>query len=211
MSCISFCCLQVFRSISWRGLVCYGVTSNQLISLKCSLNDLLLLFFQFYAPWCGHCKKLEPIWNQVSQSLYPPVVRVAQVDCTRFSAVATQYKVKGFPTLLLYATFCIDLNISTLKFMFLSSPSMKNGETFHYNGERSREALVDYAERMALPPIQAIGEATILKERLDARQRFFLYVGENEGATWVSNFFLFLLLLLLFALFTIFDLHARLL
>lgn len=47
-------------------------------------------------------KKLEPIWNQVSQSLYPPVVRVAQVDCTRFPNVASEFKVKGFPTLILY-------------------------------------------------------------------------------------------------------------
>ena len=47
-------------------------------------------------------KKLEPIWNQVSQSLYPPVVRVAQVDCTRFPSVASEFKVKGFPTLILY-------------------------------------------------------------------------------------------------------------
>ena len=65
--------------------------------------------------------------------------------------------------------------------------SMKNGETFHYHGERSREGLVDYAERMALPPIQAIGEAAIMKERLDAKQRFFLYVGENHGETWVRG------------------------
>lgn len=72
--------------------------------LKISNSQLILLFLlfsKFYAPWCGHCKKLEPIWNQVSQSLYPPVVRVAQVDCTRFPNVASEFKVKGFPTLIL--------------------------------------------------------------------------------------------------------------
>lgn len=63
---------------------------------------------------------------------------------------------------------------------------MKNGETFHYKGERSRDILVDYAERMALPPIQIIGEPTTLKDKINSKQSFFLYVGDNEGSTWVS-------------------------
>lgn len=62
---------------------------------------------------------------------------------------------------------------------------MKNGETFHYKGERTREALVDYAERMALPPIQAIGDPTSMKAKIKSKQNFFLYVGENEGTLWV--------------------------
>ena len=63
--------------------------------------------------------------------------------------------------------------------------SIKNGETFHYKGERSRESMVDYAERMALPPIQVIGDASTIKEKMKIKQSFFLYVGENEGPLWV--------------------------
>ena len=62
---------------------------------------------------------------------------------------------------------------------------MKNGETFHYKGERSRENLVDYAERMALPPIQMIDDSTIMKDKIKSGQNFFLYVGDNTGTTWV--------------------------
>jgi len=118
-------------------------------------------FVMFYAPWCGHCKKLDPVWHQVSQSLHSSNVRVAKVDCTRFPGVATEYKVKGFPTLLL----------------------LKNGEVFHYKGDRAREPLVDYAERMAQPPLQKIVDPHTMKAIINSAH-FFLFVGENKGSLW---------------------------
>ena len=30
------------------------------------MKDRLILF---YAPWCGHCKKFIPIWNNISRNL----------------------------------------------------------------------------------------------------------------------------------------------
>ena len=62
----------------------------------------LLYSLKFYAPWCGHCKKLEPIWKHVDQSLAGKMpVRVGRIDCTRFTSVATEFSIKGFPTILL--------------------------------------------------------------------------------------------------------------
>jgi thioredoxin domain-containing protein 10 len=58
--------------------------------------------FQFYAPWCGHCKKLEPIFKHVDQSLaMDRDVRVGRIDCTRFPSMAQEFNIKGYPTLIL--------------------------------------------------------------------------------------------------------------
>lgn len=69
-------------------------------------NSFHLNFLQFYAPWCGHCKKLEPIWNHVAQTLYDTDIRVGRVDGTRFTFLAAHYKIQGFPTIMLYVLSC---------------------------------------------------------------------------------------------------------
>ena len=38
-------------------------------------------FVKFYAPWCGHCKGLAPIWKEVAEELKTELT-VAEVDCT---------------------------------------------------------------------------------------------------------------------------------
>merc|ERR1712023_292839 len=53
---------------------------------------------EFYAPWCGHCKKLEPIYNQLGEHYknFPEVV-IAKMDST--ANEVEQVSVQGFPTI----------------------------------------------------------------------------------------------------------------
>jgi thiol-disulfide isomerase/thioredoxin len=68
---------------------------------KITDDVLMCVYLKFYAPWCGHCKKLEPIYAHVAQALHDTPIRVGRVDCTRFPSVGTEFKVNGFPTIIL--------------------------------------------------------------------------------------------------------------
>lgn len=112
---------------------------------------------KFYAPWCGHCKKLEPIWKHVAQSLIEAPIRVGRVDCTRFSKVATEFGIKGFPTI-----------------MFL-----KGDDVYTYDGDRTREDIVAFARRMMGPPVQHIHSESDMNEA-KLNSLFFVYTGSLE-------------------------------
>ena len=54
-------------------------------------------FVKFYAPWCGHCKKLAPVWADLAAQAGADVL-VAKVDATQHPRLAKTYGVKGYPT-----------------------------------------------------------------------------------------------------------------
>uniref|UniRef100_A0A147BUR7 Putative thioredoxin/protein disulfide isomerase n=1 Tax=Ixodes ricinus TaxID=34613 RepID=A0A147BUR7_IXORI len=58
-------------------------------------------FVKFYAPWCGHCQKLAPVWADLAASLeHDPSLKVAKVDCTANRLVCNEFEVEAYPTLL---------------------------------------------------------------------------------------------------------------
>jgi len=68
-----------------------------------NFDDLVLgskdiWFVEFYAPWCGHCKNLEPEWNQAATTMKGQV-KFGKVDATVEQALAQRYRVQGYPTI----------------------------------------------------------------------------------------------------------------
>lgn len=60
-----------------------------------SEKDVLV---EFYAPWCGHCKKLTPIFEELGEKMAEEDVEIVKMDATA-NDVPPQFEVKGFPTL----------------------------------------------------------------------------------------------------------------
>lgn len=77
---------------------------------------------KFYAPWCGHCKTLAPIYEQVATELKGEI-NVAHVDVTGSRDLGTRFEIQGFPTVKL----------------------LSKGQTYTFKGRRSVEELVQFA------------------------------------------------------------------
>merc|ERR1712084_127775 len=66
-----------------------------------SITDGKTVFIKFFAPWCGHCKKMAPDWEKLSVEWEDSEVGlVAEVDCTTAGKpLCDSNGVKGFPTI----------------------------------------------------------------------------------------------------------------
>uniref|UniRef100_A0A1I8NGE4 Thioredoxin domain-containing protein n=1 Tax=Musca domestica TaxID=7370 RepID=A0A1I8NGE4_MUSDO len=59
-------------------------------------------FVKFFAPWCGHCKRLHPLWEQLAEMMNvkdEPQVIIAKVDCTQQQELCAKHEITGYPTL----------------------------------------------------------------------------------------------------------------
>ncbi|RYE82621.1 MAG: hypothetical protein EOO65_05225 [Methanosarcinales archaeon] len=55
---------------------------------------------EFYAPWCGHCKALAPVYEKVASAFEGESnVVVAKVDADKYRDLGSRFKVEGFPTI----------------------------------------------------------------------------------------------------------------
>ncbi|XP_058213962.1 probable protein disulfide-isomerase A6 isoform X2 [Rhododendron vialii] len=80
---------------------------------------------EFYAPWCGHCKKLAPEYEKLGESFKKAKsVLIGKVDCDEHKSVCSKYGVSGYPTI-----------------QWFPKGSL---EPKKYEGARSAEALVEF-------------------------------------------------------------------
>jgi len=102
-----------------------------------------LVMVEFYAPWCGHCKKLEPEYKKAAEVLAKDNIILAKVDATKEGELAKEHMIQGFPTLTIF----------------------KKGVKFEdYSGERKADAIISYMQKLAdpnwAPPPSAVVQLT---------------------------------------------------
>ena len=55
----------------------------------------------FWAEWCGPCKMIAPILDELA-SEYDGKVKVGKVNIDEYQSIATQYGIRAIPTLLIF-------------------------------------------------------------------------------------------------------------
>ncbi|CAH9106960.1 unnamed protein product [Cuscuta europaea] len=87
-------------------------------------------FVEFYAPWCGHCKKLAPEYEKLGASFKKSKsALIAKVDCDEHKTLCSKYGVSGYPTI-----------------QWFPKGSL---EPKKYEGSRTIEALVEFVNSEA--------------------------------------------------------------
>lgn len=87
------------------------------------------VFVEYYAPWCGHCKKLTPEYEVVGEAFAAvDNLIIAKIDATEND---TPEDIRGFPTLIFYP----------------AGSSPPNGILFE--GDRKSQAIIDWIKNAA--------------------------------------------------------------
>jgi len=91
--------------------------------------DKPIMLVEFYAPWCGHCKKLTPEYEKAARKLKEHNIPLAKVDATVEKRLGDQFGVQGYPTLKI----------------------LRNGHRYDYDGPREAEGIIKYMLEQARP------------------------------------------------------------
>ncbi|XP_037311332.2 protein disulfide-isomerase TMX3-like [Pungitius pungitius] len=118
-------------------------------------NDVWLV--DFYAPWCGYCKKLEPVWHDVGVELKSSgsPVRVGKMDATAYSGMSSEFGVRGYPTIKM----------------------LKGDLAYNYKGPRTKDDIVEFANRVAGPAVRALPSKQMFDHMMKRHNVLFVYVG----------------------------------
>jgi len=128
----------------------------------------------FFAPWCGHCKRLAPIWEELATSVKGKF-NVAKVDCTVETAICTEKGVRGYPTVKFFT----------------------NGQTHDYSGQRTVEAFTTFVEKTKNPG-KAEAQAPVEEKKAEPAQEAgsdvvvlgdATFADKTKEGDWLVEFF----------------------
>lgn len=119
------------------------------------------ILVEFYAPWCGHCKKLAPEYAKAAKDLkaIDTPIPIAKVDATENGESAKKFGVQGYPT---------------LKFFV-------KGNAIDYNGGRTQADIVNWIKKKTGPPSTQLKDAAHLDEQKQGNKVLVAFFGSEDS------------------------------
>ncbi|XP_033986351.1 protein disulfide-isomerase A2 [Trematomus bernacchii] len=119
-----------------------------------ALSENQYLLVEFYAPWCGHCKKLEPVYAEAAGKLKEEEeeaagIRLAKVDVIEEKELGDEFEIGSFPTLKLFI----------------------NGDRkqpLDFSGKKTAEGMVQWLKRRAGPGVPVLDSADSAAQFIDS-------------------------------------------
>ena len=135
------------------------VLTNKNFDEAIKKHDYMLV--EFYAPWCGHCKKLAPEFSSAAKALKEssPAVPLGKLDATENQDAAAKFQIQGYPT---------------LKFFV-------KGEPQDYAGGRTSADIIAWIKKKTGPSSSAVADAAAL-DKLKADNKVVIsYFGKDDA------------------------------
>eukprot|EP01083_Nonionella_stella_P122466 368454_1 len=119
-----------------------------------------LWYLEFYAPWCGHCKKFAPIYEEASNDPALKDINFGAIDATSSKQLAKRFDVSRFPT---------------IKFF-------EDDLTYKFTGARTLESLKTMGRKMQEPPVKPLDTKPSHLDALNDRFSVsFLYIINDQN------------------------------
>ncbi|CAN9503564.1 unnamed protein product [Ophioblennius macclurei] len=124
------------------------------------------MLVKFYAPWCGHCKKLAPEFEKAASRLKGSV-QLAKVDCTDHTETCARFGVTGYPTLKIF------------RFGRDSAP---------YDGPRTAEGIHQFMRKQTGPDSVHLKTKDDLKNFVDNYEASVVGVFSGEAGSSMEDY-----------------------
>eukprot|EP01035_Chromulina_nebulosa_P018608 gene18608-24337_t len=131
-----------------------------------STHDSFLL--EFYAPWCGHCKSLAPEWVKAAKALAGKnPIKLAKVDATENKNLASQYDIKGFPSIKFFKGGAVEAD---------------------YNGGRKDVDIIAWANKKVGPATAVIKSVEEFEKLKEENEVFVFGSFSSEESSLLKDF-----------------------
>jgi protein disulfide-isomerase A1 len=124
-----------------------------------AIKDHEHILVEFYAPWCGHCKKLAPEYAKAAQALKADKIALAKVDATVHKELGTRFGVSGYPTLKLFS----------------------HGKPSEYNGGRTESEIINWMRKKTGPLTKTLNSVEEVESFHKASEVALVYFGDNQA------------------------------